>query len=1137
MPKILLTGDWQIEARPSNDRLDEYGLSVRFAENIRTIKQMLKAGWDAGCRILVHTGDLTEHKNPKSLEVKAAAECFRYWIELGGTIVAAAGNHDGAAFSLSSSSFAGLAIMAGDKFRVAHEITYYEDLNLVVLPYLHNKTLAEITDLHRQVRSKVRSKTMPWLMGHYGVQNCVVGAYNQTVPGDMLGKDQVFPDGLGYSVAFFGHIHKQQVVKMMNVADPVDCVFPGSPVIMDFGERNDPKGYAIFDTETGRYDLHQLVPEHEWVEVSIGDGTQPVEASWATPSWSAGAILKFVGVYDGKIHPRQLFKKAVANKQVPEPFCPPVFEVRALNTGRTGRGDSYAKMGSLKEAAAAYIKDKFKDKPGALVDQVLAMVNDAIKDGQATPWAADVQLVAVLGHNFMTYKDLRYDFKNGEPVLFTGPIGLGKTNLMEAILFCLTGLTSKKLPISSLLRRGAADGWLRLILIDVATGSLMTIERTLKRSARGVAHKINVTVEDQHTGGPVDWVDGGVKEVQENLNRTLCVPYELVRTCYFMFQRMHDPEPFVMLEPLARKKVLTEIFGLGSLVQALKRLNDSRLVAAKALDTERNKLEGMTILFDAKAKVQLMEQVTALEGQVFGARVQEKSCGVALGAQEQAVSAQELALEQARTALEAVPDTGKALAAAQASLEAENSSYAENDALLRTKWATLDTEAKAQAVLASKTQVDHWRAELAKVQASVSTCDTELQTVAGEVATAEAATKAQAQAIQNKQIEIDKLKAGNIDECPSCKQKVDSSHIKAEIVKARAEMDKLLAASPALDVVVAAKKTLRTERQTTRTALGDLVTSYQKSLDDDLKVHTDLETKRLAVSTCVSDGTAAKAAHLAKQQELVQALNVAEAADEKTKDQRLALGQELEALKVKLETLKTTLTGARSDHQASVQALQALELGLKNAEEKLAEHLRVADLIKASEALIVKAEAQHEVHVLSCEALDPKLGLPVYLVDSHLDYLGLKINEYLTVLGRPDINLTLTTQDGDKETLAIIVDDGATDSEGQPLERLDIRAYSGGQLTLMELSIKMALADLVADTRECRLGMFMVDEPSEGGLHDEDKDALIELLQDRARSGWPAVLVISHDEKLRAAFGSHLEAEAGAEGETVLTMR
>jgi DNA repair exonuclease SbcCD ATPase subunit len=158
--------------------------------------------------------------------------------------------------------------------------------------------------------------------------------------------------------------------------------------------------------------------------------------------------------------------------------------------------------------------------------------------------------------------------------------------------------------------------------------------------------------------------------------------------------------------------------------------------------------------------------------------------------------------------------------------------------------------------------------------------------------------------------------------------------------------------------------------------------------------------------------------------------------------------------------------------------------------------------------------------------VDPKGGLPVYLVDSRIPYLEEKANLYMERLGMADLRISLSTVEEDKETLAVLVDNGF-----EP--RLDIRAFSGGQLDRVEVAIKMALADLAADTRGSKLGLLCYDEPT-GGLDEAGKEALAGILFDKAANGYPATYIVSHDPRLSEAFTRRLTVSKAADGSTTV---
>jgi DNA repair exonuclease SbcCD ATPase subunit len=153
---------------------------------------------------------------------------------------------------------------------------------------------------------------------------------------------------------------------------------------------------------------------------------------------------------------------------------------------------------------------------------------------------------------------------------------------------------------------------------------------------------------------------------------------------------------------------------------------------------------------------------------------------------------------------------------------------------------------------------------------------------------------------------------------------------------------------------------------------------------------------------------------------------------------------------------------------------------------------------------------------MASKAMDPKAGLPVHLIDERLPALADAVNTYLNEFGSPEFSIGFSTRtEDDKETLEVLVDNGA-----EP--RLDVAAYSGGQLDRIEFCLRMALGDLAEEMRDVRLGFVMMDEP---GTHlDADKKgALIRMVLERAADGrCPVAVIVSHDPKLMSAIPSRL---------------
>jgi DNA repair exonuclease SbcCD ATPase subunit len=224
-----------------------------------------------------------------------------------------------------------------------------------------------------------------------------------------------------------------------------------------------------------------------------------------------------------------------------------------------------------------------------------------------------------------------------------------------------------------------------------------------------------------------------------------------------------------------------------------------------------------------------------------------------------------------------------------------------------------------------------------------------------------------------------------------------------------------------------------------------------------------------------------------------------------------AAGQALVQALTQVETVKLALAAARAraaDQQAILDQLQAQAAALESARFELAMLLERA-----------------EIDTLAAGLLDPRTGVPNSLIDGMLPFLQERVNEYMDAMGMGRLAVELTTLDGDKETLAILVDNG------RPGRKLDIVEYSGSQVGRIRYALKCAAGDLQRQSRGVAFGYTAYDEPA--GLDEEGTKGLVQLLRDRCRH-YPSTYVISHDERLISSFDNRLQFSQGPEDETVI---
>ena len=238
------------------------------------------------------------------------------------------------------------------------------------------------------------------------------------------------------------------------------------------------------------------------------------------------------------------------------------------------------------------------------------------------------------------------------------------------------------------------------------------------------------------------------------------------------------------------------------------------------------------------------------------------------------------------------------------------------------------------------------------------------------------------------------------------------------------------------------------------------------------------------------------------------------------------LKAQLDAARTFASDAAVTLMQASLQLQSDINAVKVSEDRIKDLQAQAQAIENQKALLESSRAELKGQEEKAELDVLACSLVDPKQGLPVFLIDQALPFLEDRINFYMNQLGMDRLTVELTTLEGDKETLAVLVDNG------RPGPRLDIAAFSGGQLDRVEYAIKCAMADLARQARGVTFGLVCYDEPT-GGLDEEGKQGLIKLLHERCEA-YPVTMLVSHDEALIRAFDHRLQFSQGVQDETLV---
>ncbi|GMQ86292.1 MAG: hypothetical protein BMS9Abin07_1865 [Acidimicrobiia bacterium] len=256
--------------------------------------------------------------------------------------------------------------------------------------------------------------------------------------------------------------------------------------------------------------------------------------------------------------------------------------------------------------------------------------------------------------NFRSFfgDDFTFDFRDRHLVGVVGPIGSGKSSILDAIAFALYGRTPTVGRGTKALIHQRAEHAAVALRFDV-DGELWEAQRMLRRKGAG-DHALYRLADDTADAEKLEQVIGEA-EVNERVAELLGLDFDAFGRSVLLAQgRFAD---FLMARPGERDKVLKGVFGLGRIdgmrAVAKERAREAEIEAEKATVSVQHlaELEAAT----AARKEGLaagVERLTALEAVEPEVRTITAAIETATSEQQTA----ELYLKELRTLIEAFPD-------------------------------------------------------------------------------------------------------------------------------------------------------------------------------------------------------------------------------------------------------------------------------------------------------------------------------------------------------------------------------------------------------------------------------------------------------------------------------------------------
>ncbi len=271
-------------------RLDpDSGLNTRLKDFKKSLLQAIDLALEAGIQIAVFAGDAYKTRDPRQTDQREFADCIRRLTDKGIPVVLLTGNHDmpsirGRANAVEIYRTLGVThVHVISKPEILIVETTGGPVRIAGMPYLikgfslareefQGKTLDDtrllleakyaeyLSFLAEQVRAA--DDDIPTiLLGHFWANGARLSSWQQGYFN--LGEPQVPLSALtdpAFDYVALGHIHKHQD---LNRHGQPHVVYSGSPDKIDFGERDEQKGFVLLDLRKGD-------TEYEYIAVQEG---------------------------------------------------------------------------------------------------------------------------------------------------------------------------------------------------------------------------------------------------------------------------------------------------------------------------------------------------------------------------------------------------------------------------------------------------------------------------------------------------------------------------------------------------------------------------------------------------------------------------------------------------------------------------------------------------------------------------------------------------------------------------------------------------------------------------------------------------------------------------------------------------
>jgi exonuclease SbcC len=704
-----------------------------------------------------------------------------------------------------------------------------------------------------------------------------------------------------------------------------------------------------------------------------------------------------------------------------------------------------------------------------------------------------------------------------------GENGAGKSSIMDAAVFCLTGART----------RGNLDDWIRddqeetrvsTIFAPSANGHRYRVTRTRSRRNSG---KSTAELSREENGV---WVADctGAKDVDARIRELLGADEELLLMTSFISQ--DEAKRFLELTPSRRLEVLGEILKLdeeyGPLEKHFKVEADKARAELEATRRDVTRLESEVETLDGReaelvcAKAELDRAKADLEtAEREGREAHERA---------EAAKAAIPNVDEVRERLRELDAKRGSLIDRQSALGDERGRLiartADKTALLDKQSTRSDVEAALSHLAAAEKADAETRQKRAVLDTELRSAKQTLLDISGQGKPKAAELerlKGQWASLNDR---VSAIRSAEVPVCDRCGQEIADEALAQTLAQLESE----------LDDTTRRRDELQYEVEDLRAQLAEQKLRCQ-SLDEEIAslpplAYDPAEDRRLKNLVEELNEIPAKLATIAAAEERLVAL----ASEIETVSGELAdpaLDKAMDEARAALAGAEEKTEAWRDANLADIQAAATVGSArhcLSEAEKAVARHEEAIGLLSASRDQLKDVQKHcRELEQAQADAdllrrAFSKWGIPALIIGNVLLALEREVNE---LMGLYESGMTVRfestkeTRDGSRDSLEIVIDRAGTSRS--------YSTFSGGEKYRIASCIRLGLALLMAHRAGARIGTLILDEPE--GLDAEGRLHLVRILE-HLSAQFERVLLISHHDDLKDAMPSQLVVSRGDDG-------